>query len=204
MVTWNKLLLFFFNGTGMVPCLSFGNCDDGWVSYGSSCYLFADINVHFTEAEHYCRQHGGHLVTVESSTENNFLATFAHRLSGDNYWLGLTDETAEGVWKWSNTGSQATFTNWSPGEPNNDHNQDCAQLLRNNGKWDDTWCTSTNNPLCEKSKPAEVVGWIVRNFKEVVTFLSIKPIYNLWIYIFLVLFLWKSRIIKTSERKSVQ
>ena len=80
--------------------------------------------------------------------------------------MGLTDEIAEGIWKWSNTSSQPKFTDWKPGEPNNDNNQDCARFEKDaSGKWDDMWCNYNYLPLCEKSKviemscePCEIVG----------------------------------------------
>ena len=73
--------------------------------------------------------------------------------SGQDYWIGLTDEIIEGIWMWSSSGAQANYTDWGPGEPNSNHgNQDCA--FYHSGEqymWADIACSSTDfRPLCEK------------------------------------------------------
>ncbi len=72
------------------------------------------------EAEAEAAGFGGHLASVTSLGEQNFLVnTF---LSGANdhniYWLGLTDQAVEGTFVWS-SGEAVTYTNWQAGEPNN-------------------------------------------------------------------------------------
>ncbi len=59
---------------------------------------------------------GGHLATVTSQAENNFLA-------GDESWIGLTDEAVEGTFVWV-TGEPFVYSNWWPGNPNNTNNED--------------------------------------------------------------------------------
>lgn len=72
--------------------------------------------------------------------------------SGHSYWMGLSDDLTEGVWRWLTNGSTPTFTDWQPGQPNNYHNkQDCAHFYYSfDYKWEDTECTANNLPLCEK------------------------------------------------------
>jgi uncharacterized repeat protein (TIGR02543 family) len=50
-------------------------------------------------------------------------------------WIGLTDEVTEGQWKWVN-GDLLSASNWYPGEPNNQGNEDYA-LLYLTGTWID-------------------------------------------------------------------
>lgn len=76
----------------------------------------------------------GHLVTITSEAENDFVASF----SGDLIWIAASDEVTEGVWKWVEgpeaglafwiDGETITYANWSPGEPNNmwDNGEDWA------------------------------------------------------------------------------
>src|SRR5262249_20345540 len=65
---------------------------------------------------------GGHLASITSAAEQNFIVnTF---LSGANSraieWLGLTDQAVEGTFVWS-SGEPVTYTNFQAGEPNNFH-----------------------------------------------------------------------------------
>ena len=79
------------------------------------------------------------LASVRSAAENALLVTAA---AGNKVWIGGTDAASDGTWVWSPSDSPLSYTNWHPGEPNNEYNQDC--LLFNFdafGKWDDNYCT---------------------------------------------------------------
>jgi len=75
----------------------------------------------------------GHLVTVTSLAENNYLydafvgpqyaaATTSLVQEQATPWIALSDSAVEGVWRWMagpEIGQITTFTNWNGGEPNN-------------------------------------------------------------------------------------
>ena len=149
--------------TGIARGQEFG-CPSGWLTYNTSCYLFSSVHgMHYVEAEHYCiHHHDGHLVTIESAKENQFLRDYVSRLKGEDYWIGLTDELIEGDWKWESTGNTAVYTDWYPGQPSNSGgDEDCASLLTGiNYHWNDAPCNFNYRPLCEKSEviPVEVIG----------------------------------------------
>jgi hypothetical protein len=87
---------------------------------------------------------GGHLVTISSQAENDWVwQTF----SGPDHglWLGLTDVAEEGRWVWA-SGEPVTYTNWHPGEPNNLGDEDYAQLFRD-GTWNDTNNHNWDRPI---------------------------------------------------------
>ena len=68
------------------------------------------------EAEALCREHGGHLVAITTSSENTFVYdTFADE---NPIWIGLSDEASEGAFVWV-TQEETTFFKWFNGEPNN-------------------------------------------------------------------------------------
>ncbi len=50
-------------------------------------------------AQHRCEEMGGHLVTVESNAELEFILGIT-QANNTEAWIGGTDEVTEGVWKW--------------------------------------------------------------------------------------------------------
>lgn len=63
----------------------------------------------------------------------------------------MTDILVEGEWVWMSTQTTAHYTNWWPGEPNNDHAEDCASLHSDYSyKWNDADCLVKYNFICEK------------------------------------------------------
>jgi hypothetical protein len=76
-------------------------------------YSVMDDWVSWPDAVASCDQSGGHLVTINSEEENQFV----YNLEPDT-WLGASDAAQEGVWAWV-TGEPFSYTNWAPSEPNN-------------------------------------------------------------------------------------
>jgi hypothetical protein len=106
-------------------------------NYNGHSYYRSTGTANWTTAKSNCAAMGGHLVTVTSSGENNFL--FNLWPSG---WIGLTDEVTEGTWRWV-TGETYSYSNWNSGEPNNAGNEDYIQFV-GSGKWNDL---NNNNSL---------------------------------------------------------
>merc|ERR1712241_514558 len=74
-----------------------------------------------------------------------------------SYWIGMNDREHEGQWVWSDM-SPVDYTWWAPGEPNDVHGEDCAQIrtMLHNGKWNDVPCSRSYFPLCAKPTFQEV------------------------------------------------
>ena len=70
------------------------------------------------KAQKYCKKMGGHLVTITSQKEQDFVGRLANRGKQDGYWIGATDYKTAGKWRWMN-GDKWDYTNWNSGEPNN-------------------------------------------------------------------------------------
>lgn len=101
----------------------------------------------------------GYLATITSQAENDFVAA---RLSNAG-WMGASDVTSEGVWKWvvgpesgttfsngnspSMSAAPGQYQNWNTGEPNDSGGEDCGQFLSGgSGKWNDLHCSNTTLP----------------------------------------------------------
>jgi hypothetical protein len=104
-------------------------------NYNGHSYYRSTTSMTWTSAKIACENMGGHLVTMNSSAENNFI--FNTWPSG---WIGFTDEVVEGQWRWV-TNEPVTYTNWNSGEPNNAGDEDYAQFVTG-GRWNDLPNTS--------------------------------------------------------------
>ena len=83
---------------------------------------------------------GGHLVTLNSQEETNFLNSF---MNLDYVWMGLWQNTESpfysepgGGWEWI-TGESLKWTNWNPSEPNNSNGGENHGQTVNGGAWND-------------------------------------------------------------------
>ncbi|MBE6908984.1 MAG: hypothetical protein E7474_05205 [Ruminococcaceae bacterium] len=95
-------------------------------SFNGHTYQFFDIDLTWTEARDYCIGLGGHLVTVTSAEEENFLKNQYLKVSGGDAgpWLGAYSDGAFGGnrydWRWV-TDEEWSYENWDAGEPSNSH-----------------------------------------------------------------------------------
>ena len=89
-------------------------------------------------AESWAVARGGHLVTIRSLAENEWIrSTFLQDLQpGQTMWIGFTDEVAEGVFRWT-SGEPVVYTNWGSGEPNNLGNLEDWTEVPRTGLWND-------------------------------------------------------------------
>ncbi len=89
----------------------------------------------WAEAVAWAQSLGGHLVTISSQAENDWVwPTFGG--PDHDLWMGLSDFAEEGRWVWT-SGEPVTYTNWDPGEPNNLGGEDYGNLFKG-GIWNDT------------------------------------------------------------------
>jgi hypothetical protein len=94
------------------------------------------------EAEAIAVSYGGHLATLRSQEENDWIASiFGH----DRAWIGLNDLAVEGSFEWS-SGEPVTFANWAPGSPGGfTPDQDRVAIAGSTGTWED-WFANTVYP----------------------------------------------------------
>lgn len=85
--------------------------------FGSNVYYVFDHALPWFAAKKYCQLRGGHLVTIASIEEQEFVQALPPILNkGHRFWIGLTDPECTGRWEWV-TGEDVTFLNWARGHP---------------------------------------------------------------------------------------
>lgn len=117
--------------------------------YNGHYYAVFDSAESWSEAKSYCEGMGGHLATITSKKENDFVSSkFRNIGSGYSYWIGLTDVNSEGKWEWI-TGEKLFYTNWNIGEPNNQDNEDYCCIYSTNQHWNDLTDKTVCGFICE-------------------------------------------------------
>ncbi|XP_051828478.1 low affinity immunoglobulin epsilon Fc receptor isoform X3 [Antechinus flavipes] len=124
------------------------NCPEGWQFFQKKCYFFGKESKTWSQAKFACINLQGRLVSIKSREEQSFLTKNANN---KGCWIGLRDLDIEGEFQWMD-GSPLNYTNWSPGEPNNQgQGEDCVAMRPFNGKWNDAYCRGYQDSwICEK------------------------------------------------------
>ena len=82
------------------------------IEFDGHRYKFFGESVSWKDAKQRCEKLDGHLVTIQSEGENQFLTKLL-RDAGRDSWLGASDEVEEGNWKWVDDGAlNQGFTKW--------------------------------------------------------------------------------------------
>ncbi|XP_031559482.1 brevican core protein-like [Actinia tenebrosa] len=107
-------------------CQNLPPCFDGWHHFEGKCYkLFLD-RVVMSVAEQNCFAQGGHLASIHSMRENEFIyITVINRMAGK--WIGYNDIASEGTFEWTD-GEPSVFQYWHSNAPNNNNEQDCVLM----------------------------------------------------------------------------
>ncbi|XP_052761573.1 C-type lectin domain family 10 member A-like [Mya arenaria] len=167
MLTYYMVLCFAF--VYEASSTHFTTCPDSWVPYHDSCYYFHYDSLDFITAEHYCTQHNSHLVHIDDAAENAFIKNRIEHISPKtSWWIGLTDEQIEGVYKWVDIDEEmlpGAFTDWAPGQPDDYHHlEDCGLMMHGNWSgilwlWNDARCDAKFPAICElRDGQSEIVG----------------------------------------------
>lgn len=94
-------------------------------------YKLFDESMEWEKAKEYCEGLGGHLVTITSETEQEFVTAIAEKSKKKNIWLGAEMVSGEFFWI---TGEKFAYKNWNDGEPNNvNNNQNTIMMYTYSG-----------------------------------------------------------------------
>lgn len=151
------------NGPCTTPCIG-GDAIPGFTYKGThnghSYYVSNSSNYRWTQAQSAAIGAGGYLVSINDAAENAFVKSIIpNNCPGGEVWIGYNDVATEGTFDWTN-GDSTTYTNWKPGEPNNNgyncsrhchnhHGADYVLMRKNNGQWYDRRNCEKNNFVLE-------------------------------------------------------
>ncbi|RKG93777.1 lectin-like protein [Corallococcus terminator] len=125
------------------------------ISSGGHDYLFVRTPKTWQQAQSLCSVNGYKLVTIDNATEEAFLAVHEAYAGLYNWWIGYNDIGTEGFFVWD--GPTSSYTNWYPGEPTNNSNEDCVADRFSYGSsirselWNDAPCSMEFPFICERS-----------------------------------------------------
>ena len=83
------------------------------IEFNGHFYQYCSEKTKWDTAKSKCQTRGGHLVSITSREENDFVARLVKGKSA--VWIGFYKPVD--AWKWANL-EKTDFSNWSPGEPN--------------------------------------------------------------------------------------
>ncbi|KAI5942360.1 Pulmonary surfactant-associated protein D [Manis javanica] len=116
-------------------------------SVGEKIFKTGDFEKTFENAEHVCTQAGGQMASPRSAAENEALKQLI-MAQNKAAFLSMTDMKVEGKFTYP-SGEPLVYSNWAPGEPNNNEGaEDCVEIFTN-GKWNDKNCGEQRLVICE-------------------------------------------------------
>jgi len=154
-------LLSLFKDNGFTPTVEtqpYSETPSATREYGGHTYIFFNTENPLHFAEDKAKSLGGYIVTVTSAQEHDFLGKVLNELQMNRAWLGASDESEEGVWKWTGGAEKDVvfypndpdrgvtgFTFWFKGEPNNVDGENCANFFPDG--WNDVNCMTEKHGL---------------------------------------------------------
>jgi hypothetical protein len=120
-----------------------------WFQVAGTQYAAVTSAKSWQDARYTCRINGLDLVTLTSALAGPLNTALQQVVPGASYYIGLTDQALEGVWRWAG-GAEPYFLNWdtSSQEPNGGTSANCVQVDQATRKWRDAACTSPAPAIC--------------------------------------------------------
>ena len=107
-------------------------------------YSFINEKMDIYNATNYCINLGGNLLIIESIIENQYVKYYFD--VQETIWIEGNYDSYNQKWILQNINE---FSNWAPGEPNNNHNTETVIVMRPDGLWNDVNKYEKHKFICE-------------------------------------------------------
>lgn len=98
----------------------------------------------------FCVKAGGSLAEIYSQHEESMALQTVKGFTNENSFLiYFTDSAKEGDFRGTD-GQKLSYTNWKMAEPNGKTTENCVEVERTTGKWNDISCTASKPFICQK------------------------------------------------------
>ena len=97
-------------------------------------YLLSDSSQTWNQAEAQAQSLGGHLVTIDDPTEQDWIVSEFGGYSS-SFWIGLSDQSEQGNWTTWADGTPVVHENWHPSYPISNSGYDFGYLYVPDGLW---------------------------------------------------------------------
>ena len=117
--------------------------------YNGHIYKIFTVSLSWFDAYTYCKELGGHLVTITSEEEQTFLNTYMNSQSfSSSAWIGAYSDGSK--WQWI-TDEEFDYTNWHPRAPYNAGGIEFFVEINYEvfGKWNDLYPHYATYFICE-------------------------------------------------------
>ncbi|XP_071824781.1 macrophage mannose receptor 1-like isoform X2 [Apostichopus japonicus] len=123
-----------------------------WILEGDYCYYLsagANTRLSWTDANTWCMDNGGYLVSIHGRDEQDKLIYYASAYSYSSHWIGIREYDISGTYVWADS-TPLDFENWNVGEPNDANGEEQCAEMYSDGLWNDVNCENALTFICKQ------------------------------------------------------
>lgn len=107
-------------------------------TFNNHSYRVFDTSMTWTEAKAACEEIGGHLATISSNEEQDYVQQLIKSTKKENIWIGGCFSAANNSWSWVDN-TEWNYTNWDVTQPDNYTGDEFYLRIKNRDRVYDTW-----------------------------------------------------------------